>query len=174
MTETCARRRPAARSGPHRWSCALTVCTERVGCEQVPCVSWESATLAWATAACISSFSVESLLGEKRSKKVQIASVYLLCVCVCEAIHLISPSSTRVERQRHLGEATSPSALVQSEREAPSYAVAGLRRRPVLSGVVTDGPATRPCQPRRLPVSSAGTQCRAFASRPCDLLSLSE
>lgn len=28
---------------------------------------------------------------EKRSEKVQIASVYLLCVCVCEAIHLISP-----------------------------------------------------------------------------------
>lgn len=51
---------------------------------------------------------------EKRIKKVQIASVYLLCVCVCEAIHLISPSSTRVERQRHLGEANSPSALVQS------------------------------------------------------------
>lgn len=133
--------------------------TERVGCEQVPCVSWESATLAWATAACISSFSVESLLGEKRSKKSpNCLGLPCVCVCVCEAIRLISPSSTRVERQRHLGEAPSPSALVQSEREAPSYAVAGLRRRPVLSGVVTDRPATRPCQPRRLPVSSAGAQ----------------
>lgn len=133
MTETCARRRPAARSGPHRWRCALTAALSASGVSKCLVFPGKARRSLGPQLPASRPFPWNHFWVEKRSKKSpNCLGLPSVCVCVCEAIHLISPSSTRVERQRHLGEATSPSALVQSEWEAPSYAVAGSQTSPRL------------------------------------------